>query len=169
MPEGVRNSPVRIEYLADFPELVPLVARWHHDQWSYMNPGRTLADRIDEYRSKHGRGRIPTTVVGLLDDQPVGSASLIEHDMDTHMELTPWLASVFVHPEHRGRGFGSALVRRIEREAERLGIDVLYLFTPDRESLYARLQWRVMSREEYRGERVVVMKKKICADQEVTE
>lgn len=158
---------IRIEYLADFPEWVPVVAKWHHDQWSHLNPGRSLSERIAEYELKHGRKQIPTTVVGLLGDQPVGSASLIEHDMDTHLELTPWLASVFVSPAHRGRGFGSALVRRIEAEAQSLGTEVLYLFTPDRESLYARMDWKPMLKEEYRGEQVVVMEKKMAANQQV--
>jgi N-acetylglutamate synthase-like GNAT family acetyltransferase len=152
---------MRIEYLADYPELVPVIAQWHHDQWSYMNPGRSISERISEYRKQHGRRQIPTPVVALVEDQPVGSASLIKHDMDTHEELTPWLASVFVSPQHRGRGIGSSLVQRIEKEAESLGIEVLYLFTPDQESLYARLQWKVLFHEEYKGERVVVMKKRL--------
>jgi GNAT superfamily N-acetyltransferase len=154
-----------MEYLTDVPEWVPVIAKWHHDQWSYMNPGRSLEERIAEYQTNHGRGQIPTTVVAFVEDQPAGSAALIEHDMDSHLELTPWLASVFVSPEHRGRGIGSALVRRIEEEAENLGIEVLYLFTPDRESLYARLNWKVMFREEYRGEEVTVMKRRIKNDQ----
>jgi GNAT superfamily N-acetyltransferase len=158
---------MRIEYLADVPEWVPVIAKWHHDQWSYMNPGRSLAERITEYQAKHGRAQIPTTVVAFWKDHAVGSAALIEHDMDTHLELTPWLASVFVSPEHRGRGIGSALVRRIEEEAVGLGIEVLYLFTPDRESLYARLHWKVMFREKYRGEQVTVMKRRIQAGRQV--
>jgi GNAT superfamily N-acetyltransferase len=155
---------ISIEYLADSPQLVPVIAKWHHDQWSYLNPDRSLSDRIAEYQTGHGRGQIPTTVVAFLEDQPVGSASLIEHDMDTRLELTPWLASVFVSPLHRGQGIGSALVRRIEKEAENLGIGVLYLFTPDQESLYTRLRWKVLSREDYRGEEVVIMEKKISVE-----
>ena len=151
---------MRIEYLADFPELVPVLAKWHHNQWSYLNPGRSLASRVEELQKYHGRRQIPATVVAMSGDLPVGSASLIAHDMDTHMELSPWLASVFVLPAHRRKGIASALVRRIEREAGELGVRVLYLFTPDQEALYARLHWITISREDYRGERVVVMERK---------
>jgi hypothetical protein len=42
-----------------------------------------------------------------------GSAMLIAHDMDTRMELSPWLAGVFVAPKRRGCGVGAALVRRV--------------------------------------------------------
>ncbi|MFH1755567.1 MAG: GNAT family N-acetyltransferase, partial [Candidatus Latescibacterota bacterium] len=160
------TQPMRIEYLADYPHLAPIIARWHHEQWSYLNPAKPLASRIEEYQSRHKGGQIPSTVVALSGSEVVGSASLVEHDMDTHRELSPWLASVFVSPAHRGKGIGSALVRRIEREAGDLGISVLYLFTPDRESLYSRLHWTAIAREEYKGERVVIMKRKIDVENE---
>ena len=69
----------------------------------------------------------------------VGSASLIAQDMDTRPELSPWLASVYVAAEHRRQGIGSALVRRVAQEAAALGVETLYLFTPDQEHFYARL------------------------------
>ncbi len=41
----------------------------------------------------------------------------------------PWLASVFVPAEQRGKGIASALVAAIEDAARRLGYPTLYLFT----------------------------------------
>lgn len=146
-----------IAYLADHPALIPVLARWQHDEWSHLNPDRTLADRIAEL-ALHGRGGVPTTLVELSHDGlPLGSASLIEQDMHTHTELRPWLASVYVAPPHRGRGIASALVEGIHAEARAAGIERLYLFTPDQERLYARLGWCVRSRERFAGEDVVVM------------
>jgi hypothetical protein len=40
----------------------------------------------------------------------------------------------------------------------RLGVKTAYLFTPDQENLYARLGWKTILREEYRGEQVAIMK-----------
>ncbi len=153
---------MKIEYLADLPGFISTLAKWHHEQWLYMNPKKTLEDRVRRLRMHNGHNQIPTTVVALLDDRPAGSASLVEHDMDTHMELTPWLASVYVLPEHRRKGIGSLLVQRIESEAEKLGVKTLYLFTPDQEALYARLGWQVRTREAYRREEVVVMEKSLA-------
>lgn len=148
---------VRVEPLADHPEAIPILARWHHAEWGWMAPDQTIDDRVAQLETTARPGGIPSTVVALDGDEPVGSASLVESDMATHPELTPWLASVYVAESHRRRGIGSGLVRRIVDEAARLGVDRLWLFTPDQEALYARLGWRVESRERYRGEDVVVM------------
>ena len=87
----------------------------------------------------------------------LGSASLVAHDMDTRMDLSPWLARVYVTPEHRSRGVGTALVQRVLEETIELGVETLYLFTPDREEFYASLGWSVVERTEYRGQKVVIM------------
>jgi N-acetylglutamate synthase-like GNAT family acetyltransferase len=91
------------------------------------------------------------------DDVPIGTAALVEFDMETRRDLTPWLADVVVSPERRGSGIGTRVVEFIVERARELGVRRLYLFTPDRESFYARMGWSVLERTEYRGEPVVVM------------
>lgn len=59
-----------------------------------------------------------------------------------HPHLTPWLSSVYVPPEHRGRGIATALSLRAVEEARRLGHERIYLFTPNSRALYARLGWQ---------------------------
>lgn len=147
---------VRIDYLADHPEFIPTLAHWHHEEWGYLNSGHAVERRIEDLRG-HTRGGIPTTVVAHADGALLGSASLIESDMDTRPDLTPWLASVIVAPEQRGRGIGSALVMRIVDEARAERVDILYLFTMDQERLYARLGWSILERTRYRDVSVVVM------------
>ncbi len=149
---------VRIEYLADHPEMIPTLASWHYEQWGYLNPGCTVERYVASLESQVGCKQVPSGFVALSENNaPLGSASLVTFDMDTKMELSPWLASVFVAPEYREKGIGSALVRRVMEEARDIGIEVLYLFTPDRESFYARLGWTVLERTVYRGESVVIM------------
>jgi N-acetylglutamate synthase-like GNAT family acetyltransferase len=84
-------------------------------------------------------------------------ASIIAADMTVRPELTPWLASVYVIPEARRRGVGSALVRRVMDEMDALGIDQLYLFTPDQVPFYRRLGWAPLERVRYRGKEMQVM------------
>ena len=88
--------------------------------------------------------------VAVDGDEPVGCASLIEHDMLTRPELSPWLAGVFVPREHRRRGIGAALVERVVAEARSLGVPRLYLYTPGSGTLYLRLGWSVVERTFYR-------------------
>jgi N-acetylglutamate synthase-like GNAT family acetyltransferase len=103
------------------------------------------------------RDRIPLAIVALEAGEVLGSASLVAHDMDTRMELTPWLASVFVGEQYRRRGVGAELVRRIMAEAGKLKVPLLHLYTVHSEKLYASLGWTVMERTNYLEHPVVLM------------
>ena len=56
----------RIEYLADQPHALETLAGWHHAEWSYLNPQRTLAERITRLQGNLQRGAVPTTFVALV-------------------------------------------------------------------------------------------------------
>ena len=154
---------MQIEYLADKAAFIPTLARWHHEEWGYLSPGGSVEQRVSKLQTHRGRQHIPTTFVALSEGMPLGSASLVAHDMDTRMDLSPWLASLYVTPEHRRRGVGTALVQRVLREAEALSVTTLYLFTPDREEFYTRLGWSLVERTEYRGQQVDIMALQIVA------
>ena len=148
---------MKIEYLADNTALVPIIVHWHHEEWGHFNPGDSVEKRIANIQTHLGRKQIPTTFVALSRGILLGSASLMAHDMDTRMDLFPWLASIYILPEHRSRGIGTALVQRVIEEAVELDVETLYLFTPDREGFFASLGWSVVERTEYREQKVVIM------------
>lgn len=148
---------MRIDYLADHQEFIPTLARWHYDEWAYLRPGDSVGARATRLRADCGRGEIPTTFVAFSGSALLGSAMLIAHDMDTRMELTPWLAGVFVAPDYRRQGIGSALVKRVVECAKMLGVGRLYLYTPSAEEMYSRLGWSAVEQTSYRGADVVVM------------
>jgi GNAT superfamily N-acetyltransferase len=77
--------------------------------------------------------------------------------MDTRPDLSPWLAALFVIPSHRGRGIGTALIRRCEREAWSVGANRLYLHTTTAQDLYERLGWATLGEEAYEGGSVILM------------
>jgi len=148
---------MKIEYLADHETQIPTLANWHYGQWGYLNPGVTVEEYVSHLQKHLGRMQIPTTFVALSNEDLLGSASLVKYDMATRMDISPWLASVFVAPDYRNRGVGSLLVERVVEEAKALKVTVLYLFTPDRETFYARMGWSVLERTRYKGEHVVIM------------
>ena len=141
---------VTVEYLADRPEFIPTVARWLHAEWGHLRPGETVEDRAARVECDCGHCEVPTTFVALAGDQVLGSASLVEHDMATRPELSPWLSGVFVAPEHRRRGVGAALVERVVLDARVLRSPRLYLYTLGSGALYLRLRWSVVERTFYR-------------------
>ena len=147
---------MKIIDLKEDPEALHTLGEWHHKEWSYLNPNTSVQVRIEKMKSHLGEGLIPSTFIAK-DDVLIGSAAIVAHDMDAKPQLTPWLASVFVAPEHRGKGVGSELVRYVMRKAQEAGIGTLYLFTPDREGFYKNLGWQVLSKETYRGHLVTIM------------
>ena len=152
------NDSKNILNLKDKPELIPMLAAWHHAQWGYLNPGLSFDMRLEKMRKYLGDEPIPSTYVRVDDDYVKGSAALVDSDMESHPELSPWLASVYVKPEARGTGIGSALVKYVMQKARELGFHELFLFTSDREPFYEKLGWKTLFKEEYRGGEVTVMK-----------
>ncbi len=146
------------QYLADHPSAIPTLAQWHFQQWSYLHENDSVERRVAELSGQLAKRKIPTCFVARDGEKILGSASLIVSDMDTRPELTPWLASVYVDAKERGRGIGTALVRRVVEEAKALGVETLYLFTPDRESFYARMGWTTIEKTIYHNEHVTIMK-----------
>jgi N-acetylglutamate synthase-like GNAT family acetyltransferase len=151
---------MEIELLKQDPSLIRMLSQWHQAEWGHLSD-RGTEERIAEF-AEHGSA-VPLTLVGYLDGAPIGTASLLAEDMDIRKELTPWLASVFVLPEHRSRGYGTQLVKGIVAEARRLGTATMYLFTEDRAGFYAAMGWQELETTSYHGEDVTIMKLDLTA------
>jgi GNAT superfamily N-acetyltransferase len=147
---------MKIIDLRHAPQHLQTLAQWHHLQWADLNPGSTLAGRIEKMAVYLGDTFIPTTYMAM-DPGLLGSAAIVAHDLDTRPDLTPWLASVYVAPEHRKKGVATKLVKHVMDKAEQAGIKTLYLFTPDQEPFYKKLGWHTLSKDSYHGHEVTVM------------
>jgi predicted N-acetyltransferase YhbS len=148
---------IQIEYLADHLDAVPMLARWHHDEWATRTPEVTIAEREERIRGRANGRQVPTGFVAVAADHVVGMACLIACDLESHAHLTPWLAAVLVEPNHRGRGVGSALCRRVAEEARALGFARAYLLTLDKQALYRGLGWSDLEEAHWRGYPVTIM------------
>ena len=87
----------RIESISDHLDLVPTIASWHWKEWGHADPKGTLERWTEGLRQRTKPDAIPTTYVAFSKrNEPIGSVVLVENDMSTHPELTPWLAGLFV-------------------------------------------------------------------------
>ncbi|MBV8851681.1 MAG: GNAT family N-acetyltransferase [Methylobacteriaceae bacterium] len=152
----------RIVALRDRVDLVPTVAKWSHEEfWSYA--GRTLEQTQILFTPAPRETWLPRTFVLLQGETPIGTASVVEHDLDIRPNLTPWLASLVVDRAARGHGHSRTLVKFIEDFARDNGVKTLWLFTWSAEGLYAKLGWRVVERLQRNNRRIVVMNKDLVA------
>jgi GNAT superfamily N-acetyltransferase len=148
---------VRIELLADHPEHVETLARWHCEEDGRLDDAGWLLFWRLQLQRECGRDRIPLSLVALDGDAPIGHISLVEHNMTSHLELSPWLAGTLVRPSRRGEGVGTVLVRHAAARAAELGVVRLYLYTERARRFYERLGWTLLWYELYEGEPVAVM------------
>ncbi len=155
---------MRIDYLADHVELIPQLAELLFREWGDVNdPGDTLERRAKRLADCCSRESIPMGLVAVEGDRLCGSAFLVAHDMNDRLELTPWLAGVFVLRGMRRCGIGTALVSRVTKEASMMKVGALYLYTSTAAALYARLGWEEIERRQYRGVDVTVMVRRQAA------
>jgi predicted N-acetyltransferase YhbS len=148
---------IAIELLADHLEHIETLARWHGEEDGRAGDRESLEFWRRQLRAECGRDRIPLAFVAIDGKEPVGHVSLVEHNMTSHPELSPWLAGTLVQPTRRGGGIGTALVEHAVSRAAELGVTTLYLYTESARDLYERLGWRHVWDEVYEAEPVAVL------------
>jgi N-acetylglutamate synthase-like GNAT family acetyltransferase len=131
------------------------------EEWG-EETGRTSADAfIPGLRHRIHCSSIPFTLVAFHEKEPVGTASLFIHDMDDHRHLSPWLAAVYVNPGYRHRKIGRRLCEEVTRRAKSLGVESVYLFTPDRAAFYGHMGWKPIEKTTYRNRAVTIMRRSL--------
>jgi len=150
-------------YLADRPELVPLLADWFFKEWGGRGPSSTLDGFTERLSGRLNRDQPPITFVAFLGDEPVGTAALKIREMETHPQYEYWLGSVYVREEHHGQGFASELIKAVVTKASQLGIANLYLYTRGKVGLYSKFGWKTVETPTYREKVVSIMERKVEA------
>lgn len=141
---------MKIQSIADRPDLRATLIEWHRNQW-----GSEWAAQVSHATL---RDQIPAIYIATEGQELLGSAMLLDEDMITRKDLSPWLGGVYVTPSHRGQGIGTALVKHAMGKAAKMRLSPLWLYTPASRNLYERLGWHFVSEEEYLGENVAIMR-----------
>jgi GNAT superfamily N-acetyltransferase len=152
---------VQISHIKYFQNWIPIISRWIHEEWSYVHPQKGLLDIQKEMCGRVKENEMPITLVAHDERGVMGTASLKATDIDALKELTPWLSSVYVQPEHRGQGIAHALAAEIEKSALKLRFRKLYLFNPISQGVYEELGWKVCQQLEYGGKQLAILVKNL--------
>jgi len=151
---------IEIVTITQAPALIPQIARWLWAEWARHN-GRTLDMVTTRLEMRAASGGPEQTFVALDGKLPVATASFVAADLASRPDLTPWLASVFVDPAHRGHGHAALLVRRVEEAARVVGTGTLWLHTASAQGLYAKLGWETVGPELDHEVRVTLMRRSL--------
>ena len=110
------------------PELA-ICARWRANAFSVLEMSFEQELRsLEQLASDQSHG---VALIAKADGEPFGTCLLVESEIEHNHDVSPWLAGLFVDPEHRRKGAGSALVRAIEDQARQRGFSRLYLYTTE--------------------------------------
>jgi len=150
---------IKIDYLKNHPHLVSEISKWFFKEWGYLYPERDLASVEEAVAGRMNYDKIPLALVAVSDNNFVGTVCLKDYDMETRKDISPWLAGLYVKEEFRNNGIGRLLVKNIIKKAKELGVDELYLYTPNAEKFYEKMGWCTINYEKYQETDVKIMRK----------
>jgi len=135
---------IKISDLRDIPDFADTVAdRIWRAFWK--KDGHPLSLLTGLVQLNLEPGPIPTAFVAYEGERFLGTVSVIACDEESRPQYTPWIAALWVEPEHRRQGIGAALVSEAARFAFASGAARIYLLArADRRPFYENLGWAVL-------------------------
>ncbi len=130
----------KVASLAEHPHHWQTAAEWSFEAWKHDFPSDTVQTYLDQYALASSEPEKLIEVFAAIDSQDnlLGVATLVDDDeLPDATEPGPWLAAVFVTPDARKLGVGSALVERVVSRTRELGYLKIYLYTEHQENWYA--------------------------------
>jgi len=132
---------MQIVNVKDYSRGLDKATEYIHGVWGNENNYSFYYDAIKN-SSLPGKP-LPQFYLLIKNDEIIGCVALITNDFISRHDLYPWLASLFIDPEHRGRGYANLLMEHVEQEAKEAGFENIYL-TTDHDGYYERYGWKRM-------------------------
>lgn len=128
---------------------VAICARWRAETFSVLGSNIEAETRRLEAFVTDQKHQV--ALIAKLDGTPIGTCLLVPSEINPNHAVSPWLAGLFVTPEHRRKGAGGILVRSIEAHARLRGHSRVYLYSVDAVGFYEKLGWTALDRTKWEG------------------
>ena len=151
-------SGVSITLLDGSDPLTEDLADRHAAEWGYLYTNWDGAKALAEFRPQKTDGSQPATLDLREEEQVAGSVSLLYGDCEACTNLDPWLGSLYVFPEFRGRGHAGRLIEAAIRFAETAGEKELHVFTESAADLFRRHGFKTLERTMLHGKPVEILR-----------
>lgn len=149
---------MQIKYLMDDPDYLNQTTELLFNEWSHLSSWSESRQILTRLTERNSPDKQQFTLVALdVENVVTAAGSLICYELKDNPQRMYWLGEVVTRSTHRGQGLGSALIKRIVELATERNIAELWLYTPDKQSLYRRLGWKAYEQRVVDGESVTVM------------
>ena len=131
---------MKIVSLCDHPEYIDIIANWTWNEFCKVDRPTVTLEQTKAKLKAQTKTSIPHTYVAVIDGKPVGTIAYYDNNLQGS-EFTPWMGSLYVDPEMRGKSIARALILHIRKRAKAEGFDTLYLRTEHTSKYYEKLGW----------------------------
>jgi len=146
-------------HLKDRPDLLPLLAEWCGLEWAHLYEDWNEDESRREFEASRTDGQLPITLIAVERDELLGTVSILLNDLPGREDLNPWLASLLVLPEHRGRHVATFLIEQAEQCLIEHGHSEAFLFTEAAGGLFQKLGWEPYEPANTNGHAVMIFRK----------
>lgn len=159
---------IQIEPLKNHPEFIDKISRACYEEFHHCAPDLTPCFFEKSVEQKLHIDQLPIFFVAIQGKQLIGCFALrereetIEKDFSPPLKekCTPWLGSVIVFAEFRGKGYGKLLVKCAKEKARQFGYTELFLFT-DLKGFYEKLGFLLYQKITVHGQPFTVFRAKL--------
>ncbi|MFM1905439.1 MAG: hypothetical protein RIT32_235 [Actinomycetota bacterium] len=155
-------DPIIVEQIPKKSILRAEAARWSIKAWRDSFPNDTAQWYLNLYKRGDFANSIPFTVAALSGTKLIGIGSLVSDDeLPDSTERGPWLAAVFVQPQYRRHGAGSAIVNALLDRAFELGYREVFAYTETKLAWYQKMNWEFIRTAQVANHDVSVIKRRL--------
>lgn len=150
-----------IQHIDNNPEVLRTVATWSHVTWQSDFPHDTVDTYLNLFHHAISSGEELPCVFVAYDEShhPIGTVTLIDDDeLPQATEPGPWLAALYVLPEFREKGVGTALVHKVLEHARHLNHSQVFLYTEDKVQWYESMGWQIVRNALLSNHQVTVLR-----------
>ncbi len=116
-----------VSLLVDFPNEVPVVAKWYFDEWAHVDEDATLESVIQKLSLSLNKASLPLAFVSHLENKLVGAGEIKQRALPEYVGCHYWLDGIYVPPDHRGKGVAKGLIEFALYVAKTMQLPSLYL------------------------------------------
>lgn len=131
---------IKIENIVYYQEHVEKVAQWIYSEFGEEKGDISLEYILERFNNRN-LAEFPISFVAIVDGSCAGVASIVNNDLGTRKDLTPWLAGLYVEERFRGNGVAKELINTVINKCEEMNFDKVYLRTEHAAGYYKQRGW----------------------------